>query len=157
MKKLLLLILPLSLFGAEDYKQNETDKEDHEVIKLFKSIQLPDNDIAWGQCHEQYTQSANLIREKFLIPYLEYQNKIIENKKILLEMEFKMKKKELEKVEKMNKIQNEIDEREMQIAQFYHDSNTCKVDGRSWYELDPLERKKHRDNYLKYHSEYSKK
>lgn len=149
MKKLLLLILPLTAF-SEEYKVEESHEEvPHVIVRLLESIQLPDNDIAWTECHEQYSQNANLIRQKFLLPYLEYQNKIIENKKVLLDLEFKIKKQELEKAEKMKKIQNEIDEREMIIAESYNKSSICKIDGRSWYELSPLERKKHRDIYVK--------
>jgi len=149
MKKLLLLILPLTAF-SEEYNVEESHEEvPHVIVRLLESIQLPDNDIAWAECHEQYSQNANLIRQKFLLPYLEYQNKIIENKKVLLDLEFKIKKQELEKAEKMKKIQNEIDEREMIIAESYNKSSICKIDGRSWYELSPLERKKHRDIYVK--------
>jgi len=149
MKKLLLLILPLTAF-SEEYNAEESHEEvPHVIVRLLESIQLPDNDIAWTECHEQYSQNANLIRQKFLLPYLEYQNKIIENKKVLLDLEFKIKKQELEKAEKMKKIQNEIDEREMIIAESYNKSSICKIDGRSWYELSPLERKKHRDIYVK--------
>ena len=149
MKKLILFILPFSLF-AEEYKT--TEQELHEVIKLFESIKLPDNNIAWEQGHEQYTQSANLIRSKFLIPYLEYQHQTLKNKKMLLELEFKRKKKEMENLEKMRKIEDEFLEREMRIAEAYHSSNTCRLDGRSWYDLDPAERKRHRDNYIKFYS-----
>jgi len=83
MKKLLLLILPLTAF-SEEYNVEESHEEvPHVIVRLLESIQLPDNDIAWAECHEQYSQNANLIRQKFLLPYLEYQNKIIENKKVL--------------------------------------------------------------------------
>ena len=149
MKKLLLLILPLTAF-SEEYNIEETKEEvPHVIVRLLESIQLPDNDIAWAECHEEYSQSANLIRQKFLLPYLEYQNKIIENKKVLLELEFKRKKQELEKVAKINKIQNDLDQREMIVAEYYNQSSICKIDGRSWYELSPLERKKHREVYIK--------
>jgi len=153
MKKLLLFLLPFTLFSQD----NGSEDSAHIVIKLLQSLELPNNDVAWEKAHSQYAQSLNLIRSNFLIPYLEYHNKKIENQKILMELEFKIKKEELDNLKEMNDIQKQVSEREMLIARYYHESRTCKIDGRSWFELDPLERKKHREAYIQHHTRTSKK
>jgi len=107
MKKLLLFLLPFTLFSQD----NGSEDSAHIVIKLLQSLELPNNDVAWEKAHSQYAQSLNLIRSNFLIPYLEYHNKKIENQKILMELEFKIKKEELDNLKEMNDIQKQVSER----------------------------------------------
>ena len=161
MKKLLLLILPLTIYGesSSNYDVNGSDfvlDPKNAVVQLLSEIHLGNNDVAWEQCHEQYSQSANLIREKFLIPYLEYQAQIIKHKKFMLEKEHELEKAEIEYQLKLKKLSLDVDKREMQIAEFYQSSQTYKVDGRSWYQLSESERKKHRETYARFHSATSR-
>ena len=155
MKKLLLFILPLSLYAESNSSYYGSDfvlEPKNAVVQLLSEIHLGDNDTAWAECHEQYTQSANLIREKFLIPYLEYQAQIIKHKKFMLEKEHELEKIEIEYQLKLKKLSLKIDEREARIAEFYQSSTTSKIDGRSWYKLTESERKKHRETFARFHT-----
>ena len=160
MKKLILFILPFTIYGqssSNDYNGSDFALDPkNAVVQLLSEIHLGDNDTAWEQCHEQYTQSANLIREKFLIPYLEYQAQIIKHKKFMLEKEHELERAEIEYQLKFKKLSLKVDQREMQIAEFYQTSPTSKVDGRSWYELTEAERKKHRETFVRFHSATSR-
>ena len=160
MKKLLLFILPLTIYGESSSKDDVNGSDfvldpKHPVVQLLSEIHLGDNDTAWLQCHEQYSQSANLIRSKFLIPYLEYQAAIINHKKFILEKEHKLEKAEIENEFRLKMLSIESKTREMQIAEYYHSSQTAKIDGRTWYELTESERKKHRERFVRYHNSIS--
>jgi len=158
MKKLLLFILPFSLSAESNYTYTYPIAVDRDpVVELMSEIHLGDSESAWQHCHEQYTANSNLIRDKFLIPYLEYQAKKLANKMEVMQYEHEIEKSKLKAEQKLQDIKIKFQEREALIAESFHASLTCKVNGLSWFELTDEQRAHYRETFIKYHSQQSQK
>jgi len=149
MKQLTLFLIPFILCAESNssyYQDDNLQSARDPIIELMSEINLGNSDIAWEKCHEQYTANSNLIRDKFLLPYLEYQSKLIQNNKELLEIEFKLKKEKLKAEEKLHKIEMKFKEREAQIAEHFNASRTGKINGVSWFDLSEDQKQYYREN-----------
>ena len=157
MKKLILFILPLTLIGEDNssYYQDSDSYSDpkNAIAEILSEIHLGDNDTAWAECHEDYSKSATLIREKFLVPYLEYQAEIINHKKAIVKHKNEIAKLEMENELKQKRLELEATSREIRMAESYHSSKTFKMDGRSWYDLPEDLRSSFRQQFIAYYNQ----
>ena len=159
MKKLILFILPFSLSAESNYTsyQEEVVSIEDPIIKMMSEIHLGETEKAWEMCHEQYTASSNLIRDQFLVPYLKYKAQKIANEMFIMEQRHEMEKSELEAQRKLQKIKIKFQEREALIAESFNSSQTCKINGVSWFDLTKDQKAHYRETYVKYHSQYTQK
>ena len=91
------------------------------------------------------------------MPYLKYKAQKIANEMLIMKQRHEMEKSEIEAQRKLQKIKNKFLEREALIAESLNSSQTCKINGVSWFDLTNDQKAHYRENYVKYHSQYTQK
>jgi len=158
MKKLILFLIPVTLLNAEvDLRDSAENTYQYNTPSVDEEIRLDDKVnvfelVSKMKSEKQACMAEGLLRTEFLVNYLEHQKKVLANKMVLLQYEHGIRKSELEMQQKEQKVKEDFHNREMQIAAFFHASNTCKLDGRSWFELSEEERRMYRENYHNYNN-----
>ena len=158
MKKIISYALPLLLLANSQIYCGEEYFFDHNytlpnqvdsVIKLSSDINL----VTLADQINGFAdpELKRLVIDKFFEPYTKYQLRLVEQRMEIVELEHKKRLVQLKlEVDKID-LENEFKERELTVAEYFHNSQTGKDFGRPWFELSDSDKKKFMELYIKHY------